>query len=524
MPTRPRFTALPVLLALCVAVPAASQTAAPPPGTDALVREAMRAFEVPGLALTIVKDGRVVLARGYGVRELGSAEPVDSATLFGIASNTKAFTATALGMLVEEGKLEWDRPVVDYLPWFRLSDPWVTSQLTVRDLLVHRSGLGLGAGDLLWWPESDYTRAQVAARLRYLPLATSFRSAYAYDNVLYLVAGEVIEAVSGMTWEDFVTRRILQPAGMSASLVRHSAAAGGGNVAHPHARVNGRVVPVRPFTSDVTNPAGGVMTGASDMARWLILQLDSGRTASGTRLFTPATTRELWSIVTPLPIGEGYPELAPLRPHFSGYALGFFVRDYRGQHILTHTGGLPGYVSRVVLVPELNLGIAILTSQETPAQDALAWQLVDFYLHAPHYDWLGAYRAVAAHDAAEAAEAAAARSLGAARRDAHSAPSLLLASYAGTYRDAWYGDVVVQQAGSGLSIRFSHTPALHGELVHWQHDTFVAHWADPELRADAFVSFTLSPDGRVAEVRMAPASPEVDFSYDFQDLRLMPVR
>jgi len=184
---------------VCGSAVAGAQTG-PPPGLDDFVESIRSAFNVPGIGLAIVKDGRVVLARGYGVRTLGKPGDVDGNTLFGIASNTKAFTATAIGMLVEEGKLEWDAPVTRYIPWFRLSDPYVTREITVRDLLVHRSGLGLGAGDLLWWPASTYNRKEIARRLSSIPLATSFRNAYAYDNVLYLVAGEVIESVSGQTW------------------------------------------------------------------------------------------------------------------------------------------------------------------------------------------------------------------------------------------------------------------------------------------------------------------------------------
>jgi CubicO group peptidase (beta-lactamase class C family) len=187
---------------------------------------------------------------------------VDARTLFGIASNTKAFTATALGLLVEAGKIEWDAPVVRYLPAFAMWDPFVTRELTVRDLLVHRSGLGLGAGDLLWWPESTYDRKEIARRLRFIQPATSFRTAYAYDNVLYLVAGEIIEATSGQTWENFVTSRILAKVGMTGTNVRHSAAAGGGNVTTPHAPIDGKV---RPFESDNTNPAGGINSSAEDM-------------------------------------------------------------------------------------------------------------------------------------------------------------------------------------------------------------------------------------------------------------------
>src|SRR5213596_214881 len=219
---------------------AASPTAVPR-DFDAYVARVMRDFEVPGLAIAVVQDGRVLLAKGYGVRKLGDPAPVDDKTLFGIASNTKAFTATALGILVEEGKLRWDAPVIDYLPWFAMYDPYVTRELTIRDLLVHRSGLGLGAGDLLWWPTSTYDRKEIARRLRFIKPATSFRSAYAYDNVLYLVAGQLIEKVSGQSWEDFVRTRILQPVGMTGSTVRHSDAATSGNVATTHAEVDGVV-------------------------------------------------------------------------------------------------------------------------------------------------------------------------------------------------------------------------------------------------------------------------------------------
>ena len=250
---------------------------------------------------------RVVVAKGYGVRKLGEPAPVDARTLFGIASNTKVFTATALGLLVEEGKIEWDAPVVRYLPAFAMWDPFVTRELTVRDLLVHRSGLGLGAGDLLWWPESTYDRKEIARRLRFIPPATSFRSAYAYDNVLYLVAGELIETISGQTWEDFVSSRILAKVGMTGSNVRHSAAAAGGNVATPHAPVDGKVRPIRPFDSDNTNPAGGINSSAEDMAKWMRVQLSGGKLADGSRLFSAATARQLTSIVTPIPIGDPPP-------------------------------------------------------------------------------------------------------------------------------------------------------------------------------------------------------------------------
>jgi CubicO group peptidase (beta-lactamase class C family) len=481
----------------------------------------MRDFEVPGLAVAIVLDGRVLLAKGYGVRKLGEPAHVDEHTLFGIASNTKAFTATALGILVEDGKIHWDDRVIDYLPGFALYDPFVTRELTIRDLLVHRSGLGLGAGDLLWWPASTYDRKEIARRLRYIKPATSFRSAFAYDNVLYLVAGEVIEAVSGQSWEDFVQSRILARVGMTESTVRHSSAAAGGNVATPHAAIGGRVQPIAPFISDNTNPAGGINSSASDIAKWLIVQLDSGRLGnSGTRLFTPATARNLWSVVTPIRPGIPPAELAPLKANFAGYGLGFFLRDYRGDKLLWHTGGLPGYVSEIFLVPDRKLGIAVLTNQESgEAFDAIEWWLLDHFLGAPRTDWGAAFKILKQRgDSVTAAQEHSA----AAKRDSTSRPSLPLDKYAGTYRDAWYGDVTIALDSGKLVMRFSHTPELTGDLEHYQYDTFIARWRDRELRADAYVTFALKPDGTIDQVKLAAVSPATDFSYDFQDLLLVP--
>ena len=478
----------------------------------------MRTFDVPGIALAIVKDDTVVVAKGYGVRRMGDPAPVDGRTLFGIASNTKAFTATALGLLVEEGKIEWDGQVIRYLPGFAMWDPYVTRELTVRDLLVHRSGLGLGAGDLLWWPESTYNRKEIAQRLRFIPPATSFRAAYAYDNVLYLVAGELVEAVSGQSWEDFVTNRILRPVGMTGTNVRHSAAGAGGNVAVTHARVDGNVRPIRPFESDNTNPAGGINSSAEDMAKWMRVQLSGGALADGSRLFSQATARQLTTIVTPIPIGDGPVELPQLRANFNGYALGFGIRDYRGHKLVTHTGGLPGYVSRVLMAPDINLGVTVLTNQESgEAFDSIAFWILDHYLGAPTFDWIDSFKRVSdrVQTRTQAAETHAASS-----RHADSRPSLPIGQYAGTYRDAWYGSVNIAAENGTLTMRFTHTPALVGTLEHWQYDTFIARSRSRQRAADAYVTFALRPDGSIDQIKMAAVSPATDFSFDFQDLLL----
>ena len=497
-----------------------SAQAATPPDLDSYVEEVMRAFEVPGISLAIVKDGRIVVAKGYGARRVGDRTAVDAQTLFAIGSNTKLFTSVALALLVEEGKIEWDAPVIRYLPWFRLSDPYVTRELTIRDLLVHRSGLGLGAGDLLWWPASTYTRNEIARRLKDLPLATSFRSGYAYDNVLYLVAGEVIEAVTGQRWEDVVGARILKKAGMSRSTVRYPDAVSAGNVAAPHARVNGKVRVVEGFASDNTNPAGGINSNAEDMAVWLTLMSSRGRLSDGSRLFSEESFRQLTTMVTPMPISPGLAQFGALNPNFLGYALGLVVSEYRGRKMLSHTGGLPGYVSRVLWIPDAGLGVAVLTNQEsTGAFDSIAYRVADHYLGAPPTDWAAIFRKLEERMRATA-EAVERKSAGS--RASSSRPSLPLGGYAGTYTDAWYGDIVVEFQKNALSMRFTKTPALVGDLEHWQHETFIVRWRDRELRADAYVTFALEPDGTVEQAKMRAVSPTTDFSFDFDDLVLKP--
>jgi len=305
------------LCAAAIALAVASASAAQnhrgaPADLDAYVSQVLRTFEVPGAALAVVKDGEIVVAKGYGARKLGAPAAVDERTLFGIASNTKVFTATALALLVEEGRIDWDAPVVRYLPAFAMFDPYVTRELTVRDLLVHRSGLGLGAGDLLWWPASTYDRKEIARRIRFIRPATSFRRAYAYDNVLYLVAGELITAVTGQSWEDFVSSRILARVGMNGSNVHLSMAAAAGDVATPHARVDGKVRPIAPFDSDNTDPAGGINSSAADMAKWLKVRLADGTLADGSRLFSAETARQLTTIVTPPYDGPSRPPFAKL--------------------------------------------------------------------------------------------------------------------------------------------------------------------------------------------------------------------
>ncbi len=504
-------------LLLCT-LPLAAQSQRLPADFGDFVQRVLAEFDIPGAGIAVVSDGEILMADGFGVLDLESGTQADAHSLFGIASNSKAFTATALGLLVEQGLLEWDRPVVDYLPWFRLSDPYVTAELTIRDLLVHRSGLAPYAGDLLWWPPTELSRRTIAERLKDIPLATSFRSAYAYDNVLYLVAGEVIESLSGMTWEEFVRTQIMDIVDMPDSNVLHSAAGEGVNVAKPHARVDGVVRRIAPFASDNTNPAGGVNSSAADMARWMITHLNQGTTPDEVRLFGEATARELRSPVTPIPVGDPHPLVAPQAANFAGYALGFHAQDYRGEFMLTHGGVLPGYFSRLAMIPGRNLGVVVMLNGESGrAHRAIVYHVLDHLMEVdPAYDWLGAYAQL------EAASRARSGTDPFAWPDPPSSPIPARdgTAYAGDYQDAWYGHVYVEQREERLRMRFEHSPSLEGDLVHWDGDTFIARWDDRELRADAYVTFVVSPDGRSHRIEMTWVSDATDVSFDYHDLDL----
>ncbi|HEU4698588.1 MAG TPA: serine hydrolase [Gemmatimonadales bacterium] len=520
-PARRRALALGTALAAALTAAAgplvAQQPAKPPADLDAWVQRAMRELEVPGVGVAIVKDGRVVLAKGYGVRQAGRPEPVDAHTVFQIASNTKAYTSALLAQLVDEGKLHWDDRVQQHLPWFELSDPWVTREFTIRDLLTHRSGLGLGAGDLLWLG-SDYPREEVVRRLRAVKPVTSFRTAYAYDNVLYIAAGLVVEAVTGQSWEDAVRERIFQPLGMREASTTVRGFQPGDNVAVPHGHLDGKLVVVPRDTVDNIGPAGAINANVADAAQWLIAQLDSGRAATGRRLWTPARTREMWAGVTIIPIGTPAPSLAALKPNFSEYALGWSLRDYKGHKLAMHSGGLSGMISRTILVPDQRLGVIVLTNAEASAHDAIAYHVLDAYLGGARPDWIAGFKAASGSADASADSVVAAA---AAARAKDSKPSLPLARYAGRYVDAMYGDATITREGDRLVLRFSHSPAFTGDLEHWQYDTFVARWREKHI-PDAYVTFALRADGSVDHFTMAAVSPAADFSYDYQDLCFRP--
>jgi CubicO group peptidase (beta-lactamase class C family) len=508
------------------AVPAAAQAF----DLEQDVARVMKAFDVPGIAIAVVKDGQVVAARGFGVRKLGEAARVDGQTLFEIASNSKAFTAAALAMLVDEGKLKWDDPVVKHLPDFQMYDPYVTREMTVRDLLTHRSGLGLGAGDLLWWPTTNFSTDEIIERLRYVKPATSFRSSYAYDNLLYIVAGKIIARKSGKSWGDTVRERILKPVGMNTTTTSLAENAANPNASNAHSKIDDKIAAVKSMPVNNAVGAVGINTNAEDIAKWMKVLLDGGRIdgAKGSdgkerRLWSEAQSREMWTAQTPIKIGQPKGPLATVKPNFLAYGLGFQLRDYKGQLVANHGGALQGFYSRVLLVPESKLGIAILTNAESGgALNALQYRLLDQYMtgSAPT-DWI---KIIADDEDRKHADELARLKKTSATRVAASKPSLALDAYAGQYSDPWYGPMTIKRDGKKLIMSFARTPDLTGEMEHFQHDTFIVRWKERNFNADAYVSFALDYDGSIEHVKMKAVSSETDFSYDFHDLLFTPVK
>ena len=516
------------LLALGLMLTLAAPAAADPPADLAATVEALRTrIGAPGVSIAIVEGGRTTLSRGWGVRKLGDTARVDSATLFQTGSTGKAMTAAALAILVDEGKIAWDDPVIKHIPWFRMYDAWVTREITVRDLLVHRSGLGLGQGDLMFVPRTHLSRRQTVERIAFLKPRTSFRAGYAYDNVLYAVAGQLIEEVTGKSWEAFIRERLLRPGGMrhatSDSADRFRVA----NRSWPHARLSGalrglgpqQVLDERDELGRNGAPAGGLALSADDMAAWLQIQLAHGALPGGGRLFSEAQALEMWKPVVTMPITPLPASLAPAMPNYQAYALGWQVQDYRGHRIIAHSGGVFGSITRVVIVPDKNIAFAIMiNSEDSGMLLGLYYLLLDHYLGVSDRDWTRNWQ-----DWYEARLEGGRAFLAQAKASpVKIGPSLAPARYAGRYRDPWYGDVVVAAAPDGLTIDFTSTPRMKGRLRHWQYDSFVMDFDDKAIEP-AYVAFALDADGKVTGVTMKAVSPIADFSWDYHDLDLKPV-
>lgn len=495
-----------------------------PPGLDAYINKVLTSLNVPGVGVAIVKDGKVVLSKGYGVKRMGTSEAVDEQTLFLIASNSKAFTATSLALLVEDGKLKWNDKVVQHLPWFKMSDPYVTNNITIRDLLVHHSGLPAYAGDLMLFPPATYSRREILEKLPEIPLQYDFRTVYAYDNILYVAAGELVSTVAGMPWEDFVQERIFKKVGMNQSIARYTDLKRKTNFSFGHARSYNDVRIVENFREqnigDAGNAAGGIVSNASDMANWLITQLDSGRTPVKQRVLTPEATADLWKIIRPMPISKVDSSIRPSQSDFWGYSSGFRSYNYGKYKIIGHGGALSGFVSQIAMVPDLKLGIVVLTNQaSTAAYWSIIYHIMDYYMANPAFDWLGGYKKI--QDSAVARAIARKKDLTIAAVQGDKA-SLPLDKYAGSFMEPLLGRATVKMEGSGLVLRFDNTAHLVADLRYFQYNNFIASFRDMGLPTDAYVSYGLKADGSIDRIRINVTDPASQL--DFNEMELTPIK
>ncbi|MBS1557584.1 MAG: serine hydrolase [Bacteroidetes bacterium] len=485
---------------------------------DDLAARSMKAFNVPGIAVAVIKDGKILHSKGYGVRSLNTLQKVDEHTLFGIASNSKAFTAAALGMLVEEGKLKWDDKVRDYIPEFKLYNPFVTEEFTIRDLLTHRSGLGLGAGDLMFFPDSsDFTINDVIYNLRFLKAVSSFRSKYDYDNNLYIIAGEVVARVSGKSWDEFVEQRIMAPLGMKNSAASFDRLKDQSNVIDGHAPVNGKVQVIARSTIKVGHSAGGINSSIADLSKWVLLHLNHGKYGDNLskKLFSEEVHEEMWTPQTIIPVRNP----GPYNTHFASYGLGFGLADVKGYKQVSHTGGLEGMVTQITMLPELNLGIIVLTNQqEGGAFVSITNQIKDGYFGITGTDRVAEYSVGRNKSLAYAKHLTDSIWNEIETVQKKGGSKIEWSTVTGTYTDPWLGEVTIANKNGKLWFDSKRSPKLTGELFYFRGNTFVVKWKDRSMDADAFVTFSLDETGKGAGITMKAISPLTDFSYDFHDL------
>lgn len=481
-----------VLLSAALVAPASQvagqQSREPFPGFDAYVNAALTTWKVPGASVAIVRNDSVIYAKGYGVREVGKPAPVDERTVFAIGSSSKAFTAAAVAMLVDSGKVRLDEHAATYLPGFELYDPYASHEITVRDLLTHRSGLA--RGELMWYG-SAWDRDEILRRVRYLPPSWSFRSQFGYQNIMYLAAGQVVAKTTHRSWDDFIKQRIFQPLGMTSSSTSISALEGVEDLASPHAEVNDtvRAIPYRRI--DNIAPAGAINSNAVDMAQWVRLHLADGKYA-GKQLISKRMIDEMR---TPQMIVRGMGNMNP-SAHLMAYGLGWFLSDYEGKLLVQHGGNIDGMTALVAMLPEEKFGIVILSNMNASTlPTAIMLEALDLQLRRPAKNWSARLRA--RQDSAQAA--ARARSRQTEQRVANTKPSLPLSGYVGTYADSAYGVVTVTESNGTLNLAFG--PTWRGPLEHYHFDTFRMKLDTPVIPAVP-VTFRLNAAGKVDEVQL----------------------
>jgi CubicO group peptidase (beta-lactamase class C family) len=486
----------------------------------------MEKFKVAGAAVAIVKDGKVIHKKGYGVKSILTKQEVDEHTNFQIASNSKAFTTAALAILVDEGKISWKDKVKKYIPEFTMYNDYVTENFLVEDLLCHRSGLGLGAGDLMFFPGgSDFTIKDVATCFQYFKPVSAFRTQFDYDNLLYIIAGEIIARVSGMSWEQFVQSKIMVPLQMNNSYTSIKGINDYANFAMPHSTEingNGKIKTFNLFEEQIVGAAGGILSNVEDMSKWMIMQLNKGKYGDKVekQLFTEERQKEMWKIHT---VTDASPN-PRYNSHFAGYGLGWDLSDIKGNLSVSHTGGLPGMLSIVGLIPDLNLGMVILTNTEMGGAglfSSVYIAIVDSYLGLDRIDYIALYakRLESMKGSADSVVANVWKQVELAKNN-----KISLQDYIGVYEDNWFGKIEVFLKGDQLWFKSYRSPKLNGSMSFYKANTFAIKWEYQDMPCDAFAIFGLDEEGKAQKIKMKGISPTIDFSFDFQDLDLQRVK
>lgn len=490
---------------------------------DALVTNAMGKFNVAGVAVAIVKDGKIIHEKGYGIKSIDTKLPVDNHTNFEIASNSKAFTTAALSILVDEGKLSWTDKVKKYIPEFKMYNDYVTENFTIEDLLCHRSGLGLGVGDLMMFPDgTDFTIKDVVTSFQHFTPASGFRTQFDYDNQLYLVAGEVTARVSGMTWEAFIQKRIMEPLQMQNSFSSINQVKDMSAMALPHSSESGSIKKISLYGAMINGAAGGIVSNVNDMSKWMLTQLNKGKYGSNLekQLFTEERQSEMWTIHT---VDKTDPN-PRYNQHFNGYGLGWNLSDIKGNLSVSHTGGLPGMLSIVTMIPDLNLGIVILTNTENGGAgvfSSVSQTIIDSYLGLNDFGWVDKYASHFQSQKKSGDEVTQKvwETVSKAKNTTLKNEDLI-----GLYEDKWFGKVEVFLKGNQLWFKSYRSPKLNGPMSFYKANTFAIKWEYKDMNCDAFAIFSLDEEGKAQRIKMKGISPDIDFSFDFQDLDLQKVK
>jgi len=470
------------------------------------IQKCMTEWEIPGLAVGIIKDDTLIFSKGFGVKEIGKTDKVNENTMFGIASNTKAFTAAAIATLVDEGKIKWDDKVTDYIPYFEMYDPFVTNEMTIRDLFCHRSGLITFSGDLVW-DATTYSREEIIRRIKYLKPVYSFRSHYGYSNLLVLTAGEIIPKITGKSYDEYVKEKFFEPLGMKNTNTTIKKHAEYKNLAIPHAKHDGKIIPIKYISWDNIAPAGGINSTIYDMSKWIKMQLKNG-TYNNHLYFTKDAQREMWSSQTIEDISKFDNYMFPSM-HFHTYGLGWDLFDYHGRKIINHSGGLDGMISQVVLVPEENLGFVILTNSTNYLPYTLMYSILDSFFGVDGKDYSSIilnYVKTRDQNKLKADKEADKK------RNKNSKPSLTLEKYCGTYGGDLYGNATITLKNGKLDLQFLPAPDFFSTLEHWQYDVFVVEFKNFPSLPKGKVNFILNQNGEVDEFKIDVPNPDFDFT------------